>query len=57
MRRGFCWLMYMIAVYWPFSCFDGMGGRIFFALLPWAGEWAYYWSEPPEYRQQMDLSE
>lgn len=57
MRRCFCWFVHWVVIHWPFSCYDGVGGRIFFWLLPWAGDWAHYWSEPLEYRQQLDSLE
>lgn len=44
MRRCFCWLMHAVVVRWPLSCHEGIGGRIWFWMPPWAGEWAYYWS-------------
>lgn len=57
MRPIFCRLMHWIVVHWPASVErTRLGGRLFFAMLPWAGEWAHYWSESPEYRRQLDQS-
>lgn len=54
MRRYLCWFLHLIVCHWPLRAFEGVSGKIFFAMLPYAGEWAYYWSEPLEYRQQLD---
>lgn len=47
MRRLLCFAAYRIVIAWPF---DSLKSRIYWALLPYAGEWAHYWSESAEYR-------
>lgn len=54
MRRLGCWIAYYVVAWWPLSVERRGIGRVYWALLPHAGSYAHYWSEPLEYRRQMD---
>lgn len=56
MRRFFCAVCFWLVIRWPLVR-GGLGLRLYYWMLPWAGEYAHYWCEPAEYRQQMDLLE
>lgn len=47
-----CWLAYHAVTKWPGRVENRGFGRLWWALLPHAGSYAYYWSELPEYRRQ-----
>lgn len=52
-----CWLAYQAVRRWPFSCYNRVAWPIYLWLMPWAGGWAHYWSEPDDYRRRLDARE
>jgi hypothetical protein len=49
-----CWIAYHVVTKWPGRVENRGLGRLWWWLLPHAGSYAHYWSEPIEYRRQMD---
>ena len=41
LELGAAWVAYFIVQNWPFSVERRGVGAIYWALLPWAGTWAY----------------
>ncbi len=41
-RRVAVWLAYQAVMHWPLSVAQRGIGRAYWALLPYAGEWAYH---------------
>lgn len=53
--RCVCWVAYQIVVHYPGNVYDeGWQRSLWMWLLPYAGSYAHYWSEPVEYRRQID---
>lgn len=40
--RRWTWLAYFAVIHWPLSVKQHGIGKVYWALLPYAGEWAYH---------------